>query len=231
MANKPKPNYAFIDSQNLNLGVRSLGWNLDYKKFRLYLKNKYNVQEAYLFIGKTDGNQDLYTNLQQAGYTLVFKPTVAYYENGKQTMKGNVDAELVLYASAKLYGEYAQAVIVSGDGDFYCLAEYLAERSRLLRIITPNRRYSKLLSSYRTYITSLEPLQGKLEYLKGSQKNKKPTRAVGRNLRQSRRTSRNVRSVETLGKPRHGDSPTNIANKAKKVNERTRRGGKKRGEK
>ena len=30
--------YAFIDSQNLNLGVRSQGWKLDYGKFRLYLK-------------------------------------------------------------------------------------------------------------------------------------------------------------------------------------------------
>lgn len=209
---KSQANYAFIDSQNLNLGIRSLGWNLDYKKFRLYLKNKYNVIEAYLFIGKTDGNQDLYTNLQQAGYTLIFKPTVAYYENGKKTMKGNVDAELVLYAAAKLYTNYDKAVIVSGDGDFYCLAEYLEEKTKLLRIITPNRRYSKLLSSYRHYVTSLEPLQSKLEY----RKNKKPARAVGRNLRQSRKASRNVRSVETLGKPRHGDSHTNIAKNGKK---------------
>lgn len=212
-------NYAFIDSQNLNLGVRSLGWKLDYKKFRLYLKNKYGVSEAYLFIGKTDGNQDLYTSLQQAGYTLMFKPTVAYYEDGKKTMKGNVDAELVLYASAKLYDKYEQAIIVSGDGDFYCLAEYLEENSKLLRIITPNRRYSKLLSGYRQYITHLEQLQTKLEYTAGSNKNKKPARAVGRNLRQSRKASRNVRSVETLGKPRHGDSPTNIAKNSKNVNQ------------
>lgn len=32
--------FAFIDSQNLNLGVKSQGWSLDFKKFRLYLKNK-----------------------------------------------------------------------------------------------------------------------------------------------------------------------------------------------
>jgi len=205
-------NYAFIDSQNLHLGVRQLGWELDYKKFRLYLKNKYNVAEAYLFIGKTDGNQDLYTALQQAGYTLIFKPTVAYYESGKKTMKGNVDAELVLYATAKVYNNYSKAVIVSGDGDFYCLAEYLDESNKLLRIITPNRRYSKLLSDYRTYITSLEPLQNKLAY----HKNKKPARAVGRNLRQSRQSSRNVRSVETLGKPRHGDSLPNVSETGQK---------------
>ena len=210
---KQKHNYAFIDSQNLNLGVRSLGWKLDYKKFRLYLKNKYNIGEAYVFIGKTDGNQDLYTSLQQAGYTLIFKPTVAYFENGKRTMKGNVDAELVLYASVKLYDEYEKAIIVSGDGDFYCLAEYLQENDKLLRIITPNRHYSKLLRNYRQFITNLEPLRSKLEH-----HTKKPARAVGRNLRQSRQGVQNMRSVETLGKLKHGDSHTRIAKKCKKSN-------------
>jgi len=43
--------YAFIDSQNLNLGVRSLGWKLDWRKFRQYLRNKYNVTDTFLFIG------------------------------------------------------------------------------------------------------------------------------------------------------------------------------------
>lgn len=179
-----KKNFAFIDSQNLNLGVRSLGWQLDYKKFRLYLKNKYHVEQAYLFIGKIDDNQDLYSSLMKAGYILVFKPTVAYIENGKKTMKGNVDAELVLYAAAKVYDEYDKAVIISGDGDFYCLAEYLKEQDKLLRIITPNRKYSKLLRNYRQVITHLEQLQSKLEY------KKKPAHAVGRNLRQSRSSSR-----------------------------------------
>ena len=42
-------NYAFIDSQNLNLGIQLLGWKLDYKKFRIYLKEKYNVTKAYIF--------------------------------------------------------------------------------------------------------------------------------------------------------------------------------------
>jgi uncharacterized LabA/DUF88 family protein len=212
-----KQNYAFIDSQNLNLGVRSLGWQLDYKKFRLYLKNKYGVERAYLFIGKTSGNQDLYNSLMAYGYILVFKPTIAYVENGKKTMKGNVDAELVLYASAKTYDDYDKAIIVSGDGDFYCLAEYLDENSKLLRIITPNNKYSKLLRAYRSYIASLEPLQSKLKYSSSSLK-KKPTRAVGRNLRQSRRSSRSVRSVETLGLPGNGDTSKNITKLGKKVN-------------
>jgi len=32
-----KKNYAFIDSQNLNLGAQELGWKIDYKKFNVYL--------------------------------------------------------------------------------------------------------------------------------------------------------------------------------------------------
>jgi len=74
---KTKPNYAFIDSQNLNLGVRSQGWKLDYKKLRLYLRNKFNIDKAFMFIGLVANNQGLYTELQQAGFILIFKPTEA----------------------------------------------------------------------------------------------------------------------------------------------------------
>ena len=44
-------NYTFIDSQNLNLGIQSLGWRLDYRRFRIYLKEKYDITVAYLFLG------------------------------------------------------------------------------------------------------------------------------------------------------------------------------------
>lgn len=40
-----KKNFAFIDSQNLNLGVQELGWKIDYKKFNVYLREKYNVEK------------------------------------------------------------------------------------------------------------------------------------------------------------------------------------------
>lgn len=176
--------YAFIDSQNLNLGVRSLGWQIDYKKFRLYLKNKYGVTNAYMFIGMVVGNQQLYTQLQEAGFILVFKPTVQYFENGKPTVKGNVDAELVLYAAAIEYPQYDKAIIVSGDGDFHCLVRYLLGQDKLLHLMTPNRHFSKLLREFSKYVVQIGTLQKSLEYKK----------------------SRDWRSVETLGLPGHGDT-------------------------
>ena len=72
MPKKTESNYAFIDSQNLNLGVRSSGWQIDYRKFRLYLKNKYRVERAFLFIGMVGHNQNLYSSPQKAGFILVF---------------------------------------------------------------------------------------------------------------------------------------------------------------
>ncbi|MFA6602434.1 MAG: NYN domain-containing protein [Candidatus Shapirobacteria bacterium] len=143
-----KPIYAFIDSQNLNLGVKSQGWSLDWRKFRQYLKNKYNVVNAYLFIGFKPGNQQLYTQLQKSGFIVVFKPTM---ELPGGVVKGNVDAELVLHTMIE-FEKFSKAIIVSGDGDFFCLVEYLAQKNKLLHLLTPNKFYSKLYKPYSGYI-------------------------------------------------------------------------------
>jgi uncharacterized LabA/DUF88 family protein len=111
--------FAFIDSNNLNLGIKSLGWKLDFKKFRIYLREKYNVSTAYLFIGYLPTHQDLYSSLQKAGFVLIFKPTLPD-EDGN--VKSNVDADLVLQAMVD-YKNYDKVVIVSSDRDFYSLVK------------------------------------------------------------------------------------------------------------
>lgn len=165
MNSTPK-NYAFIDSQNLNLGVRSSGWRVDYRKLRLYLKNKFDIDQAFMFIGLVGNNQKLYTELQKAGFILVFKPTIQYFQNGKQTVKGNVDAELVLHAAAIQYANYDKAVIVTGDGDFACLVEFLEDKGKLLHVLTPNHKYSQLLKPFSQYIIHMSQLRTSVEYKK-----------------------------------------------------------------
>lgn len=154
--------YAFIDSQNLNLGVRSQGWKLDFVKFRIYLKDKYNVEKAYLFIGFIEGNQMLYTSLQEAGYVCIFKPTLITSQHKKIKVKGNVDAELVLWAMIE-YANYDEAVVVSGDGDFHCLVEYLEGKNKLLKVVVPNTKYSSLLRRFREYIVRVGDFKSKVE--------------------------------------------------------------------
>jgi uncharacterized LabA/DUF88 family protein len=161
--NKTPPKiYAFIDSQNLNLGVRSQGWRLDFARFRQYLKDKYHVNQAFLCIGYVEGNQNLYTYLQQSGYICIFKPTLEISQGRKNIIKGNVDAELVLHAMIE-YPKYQKAVIISGDGDFYCLVEYLSEKNKLLKVIVPNKKYSSLLRKFSNYIVNVSLFRDKLQ--------------------------------------------------------------------
>src|SRR5579864_9299164 len=104
-------NYAFIDSQNLNLGVQKMGWKMDWRKFRKYLLDQYDVGQAYMFIGYVAENEALYEQLHDSGYLIVLKKTVDVKgsdnkndetEERKPIVKGNIDADLVLYAMKEL---------------------------------------------------------------------------------------------------------------------------------
>ncbi len=156
-----KNNYAFIDSQNLNLAIRDLGWALDFKRFRIYLADKYSVAKAFIFIGYIPTNESLYTCLQEYGYILIFKPTLSLPDG---RVKGNIDAELVLHTMIE-FQNYEKAVIVTGDGDFHCLIEYLKKQGKLEKLIVPNRyKFSSLLRKFAPDMAFMNDLKGKLEY-------------------------------------------------------------------
>lgn len=165
---KPLKNYAFIDSQNVNLGIKDLGWRLDWAKFRIYLREKYGVETAYMFIGYMEENQDLYLSLQKYGFVLIFKETLKSKDG---FVKGNCDAELVLQAMID-YEKYEKAVIISGDGDFACLVRHLKKQGKLRKVIVPNiKKYSALLkkAAAEEYLDSMNYLKEKLAYMKSTQ--------------------------------------------------------------
>lgn len=170
---KKANNYAFIDGQNLNLGTSKdildkrgkiiyYGWKLDWKRFRVYLADKFRATKAFIFIGFIPENKRLYDSLKKYGYDLVFKPTIKD-QFGKP--KGNIDAELVLHSAAIEFPNYDKAIIVSGDGDFRCLHEYLVEKGKLLSIVIPNRASeSSLLREFQNYKVFISRDKDKLEY-------------------------------------------------------------------
>lgn len=183
---QPKGNFAFIDNQNLNLGVQKLGWKMDWRKFRKFLRDEYDVVNAYMFIGHMPEHEDMYLQLHDAGYLIVLKPTfdmsrpqhaLAAIEQAKdkdektaqdkteekKPVKGNVDAELVLWA-VKEMKNYKKAVIVSGDGDFYSLVEYLEAEKKLLHLLAPNGQYSSLYNKYEAYIQRIDKHRRELSY-------------------------------------------------------------------
>jgi len=133
---KDKNNFAYIDAANLHNGIKQLGWKLDYFRFRIWLKDKYNISRAYIFIGLIPKYSSLYKHLQEAGFTLVFKETV-YDGNGKP--KGNCDADLVVQVMQDLYeNNLNKAIIVSSDGDYASLVNVLKEKKKLEVILSPH---------------------------------------------------------------------------------------------
>lgn len=121
--------------------IGELGWKIDYKRFRTYLKEHYNVIKAYMFMGFKPSEQQMYNFLQDAGFNLIFKP-ILELKNGD--VKGNCDAELVLQAMID-YKRYRKAIIVTGDGDFHCLIKYLQEQNKLQTVLVPTAKNCSIL--------------------------------------------------------------------------------------
>lgn len=160
-------NYAFIDSQNVYKGTKQdLGWEIDWARFRTYLQHKYRVTQAYLFIGFMPEHNDIYDELQKAGFVLKFKPVLP---NGEGGVKGNVDADLVLQAMID-YSQYNHAVLVTSDGDFYSLARYLYDNKKLLAVLSPHRKTcsSLLRKSAKEKMVYMDSLKEKLAKRKGT---------------------------------------------------------------
>lgn len=188
MTNKTKNVYAFIDSQNLNVGVQKFGWKMDWQKFRRWLGEQYGVTKAFMFIGYVPEFEALYEQMHDAGYMVVLKPTYdmtkplpteseadhapvrdnspskdAREHEEKKPVKGNIDADLVLWAMKEI-GNYDQMILVSGDGDFFSLVEYMESKKRLGHILTPSFQYSQLYNKFEQYIVRLDQHKRNLRY-------------------------------------------------------------------
>lgn len=153
--------FAYIYGANLYKGISELGWQLDYARFRVWLKDKYGVNRVYLFIGLIPKYKSLYTFLQEAGFTLIFKETT-YDHDGKA--KSNCDADLVLRVVCDFYeNKIDKAVLITGDGDFAGLVQFLIAKNKLKVILAPdNEKCSILLKRTGAVITYLKELKTNL---------------------------------------------------------------------
>lgn len=141
-------NYAFIDGQNLYMGTAKRAvdpWKINLRRFRVYLEQKYHVTKAFYFLGYLDeSNQSLYENIQSAGFILVFREHTSLMLGKK---KGNVDSDIILHIMKKLYYKepFNKIVLVSGDGDYKQLVDFLITESKLEKILFPDRKRASSL--------------------------------------------------------------------------------------
>lgn len=157
---KQEHNVAFIDGQNLYMGTtthQTVPWEVNLAKFRLYLAEKYHVMKSYYFLGYLkEEHQELYEKIQEAGFILVFREHNSAMLGKK---KGNVDSDIIFHIMKKMYKreEFDKVVLVSGDGDYRMLVDFLIEEHRFKKILFPNRQfasslYKELGSEYFDYL-------------------------------------------------------------------------------
>ncbi len=133
---KENNNFAYIDGANLDKALKELGWILDYRRFRIWLFEKYSVRKAYIFIGMIPKYKNLYKYLQESGFTLILKEVIY---SGAGRPKGNCDADFVLQTASDAYeNNFEKAVIVASDGDYAGLVNFLIEKNKLRAVLSPS---------------------------------------------------------------------------------------------
>ena len=165
METKQENNFAFIDGQNLHMGTKSEkpGWIVDFFKFRKYLREKYNISRAYYFLGFViDEKSDLYDRIQEAGFILKFREHNSAMLGKK---KGNVDGDIIFSIMKKIYKKepFDKIVLISGDGDYRMLVDFLIEEGKFKKILFPNKKfasslYKKITRVYFDYLVNIKHL-------------------------------------------------------------------------
>lgn len=150
----------YIDGANLDKGVRHDLWQMDYLRFFIWLQDKYAPKKVYIFLGFKSEYSNFYSKLKRIGYNVLFKEVIAH----KGQIKANCDAELILKCVRDHFeGNQPSAILISGDGDFSCLVDFLIEKSVFKALIAPNRKVSYLLRKKNIKITFLNDLKNKLK--------------------------------------------------------------------
>jgi len=155
-------NIAFIDGQNLYMGTKTCdqSWEVNLSKLKFYLERKYNVSEVYYFLGYVQNeNEELYDEIQKSGLVLKFREHNSAMLGKK---KGNVDSDIIFSVMKRLYKkeDFDKVVLISGDGDYKMLVDFLIEENKFEKILFPNRKYASSLYKKlgRKYFAHLEDL-------------------------------------------------------------------------
>jgi len=176
-------NLAFIDGQNLHFGTIKCNdcsekynipikeiklsdckcgkaWKVNLEKFRIYLKENYDVERAYYFLGYLEEeNDDIYKDIQEAGFIVSFRE---HHKLSKSAKKGNVDTEIVFEVMKSVIdNDFDKVVLISGDGDYKKLVQYLIDKNKFAKILFPNKKFASSLynsigSEYFDYLENIK---------------------------------------------------------------------------
>lgn len=160
--------YVFIDASNIIYGCNDTGWKMDFVKLLQYLKARFGATRVLYYAGLDQVNKKqvlFYEALQRFWYELRLVP-VKTFRGGKR--KGDVDARLT-FEAMRDFGEYDEAIFLTGDGDYFWLLEYLLQTGKTIRLLAHRHCTAKELRQlFKGEFTDLSRLKELLEFYKNT---------------------------------------------------------------
>lgn len=153
--------HVYIDGANLYRWVKGEWWEIDYVRFRKWLKDKYKAEKVYLFMWYIKWYEKLYTYLSKNWYILIFKETLEI----KGKVKWNCDAELVVEVMKDYYeSNLGKVILVTWDGDFACVIDFLKEKVCSVILLAPSKKFCSFLLKKRNIpIVFIEEIKRKFQ--------------------------------------------------------------------
>ena len=116
--------YAFIDASNIHYGSKDAGFTVDYAKLKSYLTSRFSVSRLFYFGAIDEAKEEeliFKEELLSLGYELKLVH-LKIFKDGRK--KADTDSRMT-FEMMKMLDEYDRAVVLSGDGDFYWILEYI----------------------------------------------------------------------------------------------------------
>ena len=127
-----------------------------------------NLKSRGIKLGVASSSKNCKPVLKAAGLLELFGTRVDGVVSAELNLKGKPEPDIFTTACDNLCVDYKKAIIVTSDGDFSCLVEYLIRKNKLRSVIASSKGgCSHLLEKAAgTYISYMDELRNKLEYHK-----------------------------------------------------------------
>jgi uncharacterized LabA/DUF88 family protein len=131
----------FIDGANLYEAIKSLGFDLDFKRLLSLFRQKGQVVRATYYTLLADDQEHsslrpLIDWLDYNGFTVVTKPAKEFVDaSGRRKIKGDMDVALAVDA-LRLADHFDHVVLFSGDGDMRALVAALQHKGKRVSVIS-----------------------------------------------------------------------------------------------
>ncbi len=152
MAFYPDERFAiFVDGANLHSTVKSLDFDVDFKRMLDFFKGKGRMVAARYYTALLEHDdyspiRPLIDWLDYNGYQVITKPARSYIDReGRSRIKGNMDIELAL-DMVELAEQVDHVLLFSGDGDFRAAIDACQRKGTRVSVISSMKTNPSMLS-------------------------------------------------------------------------------------